>query len=322
MYSELSSNCFNVAISIARQREQSSLLSTLLDFITKHLPEHQCVLYDVAGKDPLELRQHEHANNIAIKDDSLLAQCYHSQNNISAALTNAQYSYAFPVHGIGYIKHIIALQGHELDEDEYRTLLQLLTLFNNQYLLLDNNNHDALTGLLNRRAFEERLSQLIQSHKNSGRENPNSYCFAIFDIDHFKRVNDTFGHLYGDEVLILFAGIMENVFRHEDMLFRYGGEEFAVVLSNVDLEMADSILNRFRDKVAAYDFPQVGQVTVSIGFTAITNLSNTTDMIAHADKALYYSKESGRNQVHAYETLLQQGKIIDKIRDSEKIEIF
>ena len=322
MYSELSTNCFNVAISIARQREQSSLLSTLLDFITKHLPEHQCALYDVVGKDPLELRQHEHAKNISIKDDSLLAQCYHSQNNISAALTDTQYGYAFPVHGVGYIKHIVELQGYELDEDEYRTLLQLLTLFNNQYLLLDNNNHDALTGLLNRRAFEERLSQLIQSHQNSGRENPNKYCFAIFDIDHFKRVNDTFGHLYGDEVLILFAGIMEKVFRHEDMLFRYGGEEFAVVLSNVDLEMADSILNRFREKISSHNFPQVGQVTVSIGYTAITCVPDTSDIIAHADKALYYSKENGRNQVNAYESLLEQAKITTTTHDSEDIELF
>lgn len=322
MYSELSTNCFNVAIAIARQREQTSLLSTLLDFIAEHLPLHQCVLYDVVSKDPLELRQHKQTDNISINHEALLAQCYRSQKDISAALTDTQCCYTFPIHGVGYIKHIIELQGRKLDEDEHRVLLQLLTLFNSQYLLLDKNNHDALTGLLNRKAFEERLSQLILSHQHSGRDNPNNYCFAIFDIDHFKRVNDTFGHLYGDEVLILFAGIMEKVFRHEDMLFRYGGEEFAVVLSRVDLEIADNILNRFRDKVAAYDFPQVGQVTVSIGFTAITNLSNTTDLIAHADKALYYSKESGRNQVNAYETLLQQGKITATVRGNEDVELF
>jgi diguanylate cyclase (GGDEF)-like protein len=322
MYNELSTSCFNVAITIARQREQASLVSTLQNFVANHLPLHQTRLYDVVGKDPVEIRQHEHDENISINDDAQLAQCYSSQGAISATLADNRQRYVFPVHGVGHIKHLVDIHGAKLDADEHQTLLKLLTLFNSQYLLLDKNDHDALTGLLNRRAFEERLAQLLLSHQHSARDVDHRYYFALLDIDHFKQVNDTHGHLYGDEVLILFAGIMEKVFRHEDMLFRYGGEEFAVVLNNVDHGTASKVLGRFRNKLAAYNFQRIGQVTVSIGFTAITPQTNTTDLIARADKALYYSKLSGRNQVNAYETLLQQGDISATTRDSEDTEPF
>ncbi|WP_126452338.1 GGDEF domain-containing protein [Sulfuriflexus mobilis] len=320
MYNNLSTNCFNVAIAIARQREQSALLLTLLDFLEEHLPLHQSALYDVIGKGPIKIRQHE--NEVDVIDDEWLVQCYRAQKGISAPLPDGEHRYIFPIHGIGHIKHLVDIRGRVLDELEHQSLIQLITLFNSQFLLLDKNDHDALTGLLNRRAFEERLTQLLMSHQHRDHDDEHSYCFALLDIDRFKRVNDDYGHLYGDEVLILFAGMMEKVFRHEDMLFRYGGEEFAVVLNNVNIATAASILDRFRDKVAKYDFPQVGQVTVSIGFTAITRLPNTTDLIAHADKALYYSKDNGRNQVNAYEILLAQGKIAMTAQDSNDIELF
>lgn len=321
MNNDLSTGCFNVAITIARQREQASLLQTFLDFLDEHLPQHESVIYNVVGKDPVIFRQHRHTENIA-DDDALLTQCYRSQQATSETLADEQRRYLFPVHGVGYIKHLIDIRGRELDKQEHQSLTQLLTLVNSQFLLLDKNDHDALTGLLNRKAFEERLSQLIGSYQHRKQDKRCGYCFALLDIDFFKRVNDTYGHLYGDEVLILFAGIMEKVFRHEDMMFRYGGEEFAVVLSNVDLEMAASILNRFREKVSEFDFPQVGQITVSIGYTAITHMPNTTEIIAHADKALYYAKENGRNQVNAYETLVEQGDIIITARESDDIELF
>lgn len=319
---ELSTSCFEVAISIARQREQADLLQTLLKFLQEHLPLHDSLLYDIVGKDPVVFRQHGNDERSTINDDALLEACYRSQDTVSDDLTSEKKRYLFPVHGIGYIKHLIDIQGNELDQQEYQSLIQLLTLVSSQFMLLDKNNHDALTGLLNRRAFEERLAQLITLHTHRNHDQHHGYCFALLDIDHFKRVNDTYGHLYGDEVLILFAGIMEKVFRHEDMMFRYGGEEFAVVLNNVDVAMANNILNRFRERVAEFDFPQVGSVTVSIGYTAISHMPNTTEIIAQADKALYYSKENGRNQVHAYEALVEQGEIIVTTRDSDDIELF
>lgn len=320
MYNELSTTCFNVAITIAQQREQSELLSTLQEFLKEHLPLHHSEIYDMIDREPVVLCRHGDSSNIS--DNALLKDCYQSQEMASEILAGEKRHYVFPLHGVGYIKHMIDIQGRKLDQHEHQSLLQLITLVNSQFLLLDKNDHDALTGLLNRRAFEDRLGQLITSYQHRNSADHQGYCFALLDIDHFKRVNDDYGHLYGDEVLILFSGIMEKVFRHEDMLFRYGGEEFAVVLNNVDMQMASNILTRFREKIAAHNFPQVGQVTVSIGFTAINKMPNTIELIAQADKALYYSKNNGRNQINAYETLVEQGTISITTPDSDDIQLF
>ena len=155
---------------------------------------------------------------------------------------------------------------------------------------------DALTGLYNRTTFFDSLEAV------DAESNPlsNPYSVAMIDIDHFKRVNDTFGHLYGDEVLIHFARLMERSFRYTDDLFRFGGEEFVVLLSTPEAAQTGGVLERFRQRVEAYEFPGVGRVTVSIGFvTSQTGILPTT-LIDCADRALYVAKESGRNRVVNY----------------------
>ena len=91
---------------------------------------------------------------------------------------------------------------------------------------------------------------------------------------------------------------MVQSFRYEDLLFRYGGEEFAVVLANADLEIATAALERFRRKVEAYALPQIGHKTVSIGFTAMGTVQGVEEVVMRADKALYHAKNNGRNQTH------------------------
>jgi diguanylate cyclase (GGDEF)-like protein len=141
------------------------------------------------------------------------------------------------------------------------------------------------------------------------------------DIDHFKQVNDEYGHLYGDEVLLLFSRLMTKSFRHYDLLFRYGGEEFVVVLNNTDLETALTILERFRITIENYNFPQIGRKTISIGVTEISDQTMLSNVIDRADKALYYAKKNGRNQVCCYEKLVGAGLISNKTA-TEDIELF
>ncbi|HNF78389.1 MAG TPA: GGDEF domain-containing protein, partial [Thauera aminoaromatica] len=119
---------------------------------------------------------------------------------------------------------------------------------------------------------------------------------AVLDIDHFKRVNDTFGHLLGDEVLLRFARIMEHSFRYNDRLFRFGGEEF-LVLMRTDETGAGLALERFRAAVEAYDFPCVGRLTVSIGYACAAGAPLAPDLVDIADQALYSAKREGRNRV-------------------------
>lgn len=200
----------------------------------------------------------------------------------------------------------------------------LISAYNHQVHLLRNKETDSLTGLLNRQSFDSRLTKLYENFamENRADDQPCSFTFALLDIDFFKNVNDKYGHVYGDEVLILFSNLMKKAFRDSDMLFRYGGEEFAILLHDVNLELADSILNRFRNTVAEFNFPMENKVTTSIGYTEFTNNIPLSSIIERADKALYYSKEHGRNKTSAFEQLLKENKVLDNKVHNDDIELF
>ena len=195
----------------------------------------------------------------------------------------------------------------------------LLRIYRSHLGILDQNQTDELTGLSNRKPFEDafrRLSQVADPPRGVRGE------LAIVDIDHFKRVNDCFGHVYGDEVLVLIAAILKRSFREGDRVFRFGGEEFAVLLAGVGPADAGRALERFRAEVAAYAFPQVGRATVSLGVTSIRANETGLEAFGRADEALYVAKRTGRNRCLRYETLLAAGAVAGARRDSDAIELF
>ena len=202
-----------------------------------------------------------------------------------------------------------------------------LHIYHNYLQLIDANSHDILTGLLNRKTFSDRMMAILAAQREPQRRTADGsgqrkqYCLAMLDIDHFKNVNDKFGHLFGDEVLLLFGRLMSETFREEDQLYRYGGEEFIAVLKGVDLPSGEFILERFRKKMEAFHFPQVGNISVSIGAVEINNQDLPTTVVEQADKALYYAKEHGRNQVCLYEALLAAGKL-SNIQAQGAVELF
>lgn len=173
----------------------------------------------------------------------------------------------------------------------------LFTIYANQVALLDAKERDALTSLLNRQTLAPTLDAVIGFYRARPRSASGSQSWlCMLDIDHFKSVNDRFGHLYGDEVLLHFARLMERCFRHTDFLFRFGGEEFVVILNSCDAGGAAIALERFRAEVEAYAFPS-GPLTVSVGYTVIDPTSPPNSLIEFADRALYRAKNGGRNQV-------------------------
>ncbi|MBS1190213.1 MAG: hypothetical protein H6R10_2005 [Rhodocyclaceae bacterium] len=201
---------------------------------------------------------------------------------------------------------------------EREALDRFLRFYCNYIKLLDYSELDTLTGLLNRKTFDEAFDKIIASsspsqdpdHQDDRRADDgmdNRHWLAVVDIDHFKRVNDTFGHLFGDEVLLRVASLMRCSFRSQDRLFRFGGEEFVVMLRVGSRANATRALERLRQMVESHEFPQVGQVTCSIGFTAVDPSLAPTDILGQADEALYYAKEHGRNQVCCYESLVESG---------------
>ena len=197
-------------------------------------------------------------------------------------------------------------------------------IYANYTALLNESERDKLTGLYNRRTFEQRLQRLLKRQRlqraraaaevAAGGERRTDgelgrVWLAILDIDHFKRINDNFGHVYGDEVILLLAQMMRSSFRQTDVLFRFGGEEFVVLLGSLDEATARAALQRFRERVASHVFPQVGHVTVSIGYANIGESDYPEIVLDRADKALYFAKQNGRNCLHGYEALAATGAL-------------
>lgn len=218
----------------------------------------------------------------------------------------------------------------------YQDVLEgLVKIYSNHLIIIHESERDKLTGLLNRRTFEKKLKRLLDAQRErkqehlSGRDGnerrgwePSAQAWlAMLDIDHFKRINDTYGHVYGDEVILMLSQKMKQVFRDNDLLFRFGGEEFLVVLEPVPREDAGIALERFRKVMAEHVFSQVGQVTVSIGFAGITENDFPQTILEFADKALYYAKEHGRNCCFNYETLVAGGHLT-AAQESGSVDLF
>jgi diguanylate cyclase (GGDEF)-like protein len=181
-------------------------------------------------------------------------------------------------------------------------------IFENFVSLLDASERDTLTGLLNRKSFDDAFykatrRELAEGVDEGGRRASalGGYWLAVVDVDHFKSVNDRYGHLIGDEVLLLMARILRSTFRHVDRLYRFGGEEFVVLMCANDAAAAAAAFERLRQNVERYAFPQVGRITVSIGYTQVREHDTPADAFERADRAVYLAKASGRNQVRSFE---------------------
>jgi len=196
---------------------------------------------------------------------------------------------------------------------------------------LDYGELDTLTGLLNRKTFEgcfeklrERLirpaPKVVQHLPENRSQIAQPSWLALIDIDHFKAVNDGFWHLFGDEVLLLVSRLMRRSFRSGDLLFRFGGEEFLVLLEQASEPGAEMALERLRTMVEGYTFPQV-RLTISVGYTRINPEDVATLCVERADAALYYAKSHGRNNVRSCEALIAAGEIKHKVGNGE-IELF
>jgi len=152
---------------------------------------------------------------------------------------------------------------------------------------------DELTRLPNRRALAQRFLQEMQR----ARRHHAGISFLMIDIDHFKQVNDTYGHLNGDAVLAELASILSTGLRESDICARYGGEEFALILPETTESGARVLAERIRSKVASATFPGGLKLTISVGVAATDEPALFTQLIDRADQALYAAKQGGRNQV-------------------------
>jgi len=225
---------------------------------------------------------------------------------------------------VGLIEIELEPDRDSLQPRDVRLISGVLRLLSNHLAVLDYGQRDTLTGLLNRKTFDQSFDKILERNRSLSRD-PDGAAqawFAIVDIDRFKSINDRYGHLFGDDVLLLMARLMRHTFRGSDQLFRFGGEEFVIVLETSLAENADAALERFRRRVADHTFPQVGEVTISIGYTRIGVSDPAVTCFDRADAALYYAKEHGRNQVRCYESLIAGGQLEKREDSTADVEFF
>ncbi len=249
----------------------------------------------------------------------------------------------FPLASDRQVVGVLEVQtAQALGPAEQRLVSSVLRLYGNVLGLLDYSERDTLTGLLNRKTFDESFMRLSGSltqppevpspqslaeldattppGSRRGRQGMSAWL-GVIDIDHFKRVNDEHGHLIGDEVLLLVARLMRNSFRFDDQLYRFGGEEFVVLMRCVSPSDAAVAFERLRTQVQGFNFPRAGRITVSAGFTQVRVSDTPSAAFERADQAVYVAKQQGRNQVHEHAALVAAGLLREDVRDSD-VELF
>jgi diguanylate cyclase (GGDEF)-like protein len=236
--------------------------------------------------------------------------------------------YVLPVQGPEVLGLIEIETAAELDGERLSVLAGMLRIYRSHLAALDYGDTDELTRLSNRRTFDDQFSRfaLAEARRNGAKRHSDIWGarahLGVADIDFFKQVNDRFGHPYGDEVLVLFAGLMRDTFRDTDKLFRFGGEEFVILMANCALDDALGAFERFRAAVEAHRFPQVGRVTVSIGVTSLRLHDTGSDAFGRADQALYLAKRRGRNRVMLFEGLEEAGALESHATAASEVELF
>jgi diguanylate cyclase (GGDEF)-like protein len=229
--------------------------------------------------------------------------------------------------------YLVISSTEDLHDKDTHMIDGMLQIYRNFCQLLQESQTDSLTGLANRKTFDECFSRVYELQPFDEDEpavaveqrKPHAqttFWIAMIDIDHFKSVNDRFGHLYGDEVLILLAQLLKNALRNDDLVFRFGGEEFVLMIRCESRDEAAGLLERLRSTVASQEIPQVGQVTISIGATEMVRNTFAGTLLDYADKALYYSKQNGRNRLTFFEDMERMGLATREAAPSENLDFF
>ncbi|HTN65958.1 MAG TPA: GGDEF domain-containing protein [Burkholderiaceae bacterium] len=154
-------------------------------------------------------------------------------------------------------------------------------------------NHDELTGLLNRRTFSQHLPTIVRRSAEKNLE----LSLMLIDFDHFKSINDRYGHSVGDQMLMQVATLFEMGLRLDDLLYRWGGDEFAVIMRDTDIDTAYRVAERLRQKVEKFNFGLDQAITISIGVASLRAGESHKELFRRADEAMLSGKQGGHNQV-------------------------
>ncbi len=330
-------------IEITQSRDRELIGSSLGRTILELLPCREVTLYHLQRrKEPVELMMEIHIDasgevvvpgngtgvfpTISAELSDAIIRCMNGGDTVEVSSDGGAGSHViYPLYlGRETLTGFCVLLRDARVEGERNLVCGMLKIYENFLSLLGESQSDRLTGLLNRQTFDDQIMKIIANPVNRPsaiqlrpgelpRRLPDdtfTHWLAIVDIDHFKPVNDIHGHIAGDDVLVRLATIMKSQFRASDLVFRYGGEEFIVVLRAQARKDTMAALERFRHAVESHDFPKIGRMTVSAGVTQISRYQAPAAFLDAADRALYYSKAHGRNQTSCYEELVESGNFV------------
>ena len=269
-------------------------------------------------------KKHYKWNNLSTNIDVTpdIQQVLLNRQALGVKINSQSTQFYFPIVLGEELHSILAIKSFDdiLKNDEL--INGFVRIYQNYQVILTENERDKLTGLLNRKTFENKLNRLIKPDDKAHSQSIHSSCWLVMiDIDHFKSVNDNFGHISGDEILLHLSQMMKDYFVGNNLLFRFGGEEFVIILEAMPKEVATATLEHFRKLIAAFSFPFVGNVTISMGFSQFNRHDFPPTILDQADKALYYAKQHGRNCLFNYENLIDDGKLVTP-EDNSSIELF
>lgn len=200
----------------------------------------------------------------------------------------------YDVEGLEMLGATVMQLNHELAEAQRQLLRANRELKRNEAAIRVLMHTDSLTGVGNRRQLDEALNSEVERVRRYG----DTLCLLMADLDHFKEVNERYGHSVGDEMLKKFATLLSDGCRQSDLVARLGGEEFALLLPDANLERALACAERIRQRLNSQALlPQVGRVTASFGVAMLAANEEGIDLLRRADQALYRSKKEGRNRV-------------------------
>lgn len=335
----------NSVIKITKNRDIDSLEYSLISTIQEFVGCDEITVYkdlQVPGELTIELslslkllgkREFEWGERTLVKNPATeLISCLQSACIITVQSTDGIERRWIPINLHDKPVGAIAIVSRGLKSSDQVLLNAFCRIFENYLTILHENERDKLTGLLNRQTFEVKLKQLIEKqvlkqnrtlYTDEHRKKHHGACswLAIMDIDHFKRVNDTFGHVCGDEVLLLLAQKMRQYFRATDLLFRFGGEEFVFVFEPTTFEAIKHKMEGFMELIRATHFPFVKSMTVSVGMSPISPYDFPITVLENADKALYYAKDNGRDKLCFYDELIAENLITTHHEESD-IDLF
>jgi len=336
-----------------REVLERSLLKTLSEFTPEAEYRFYRVLHSLSDKTALALIAYAKDNIIdslsnEIKESNLHESFFESINLaietkavqiINKSEVDEQIHIIYPAVNSSDESFAVLIQSCDKIDFEHQHLAHgLLKVYANYLELIDKARRDKLTQLLNRETLDSEVTRIlirnntaehnilklpVNSDVETRRTAKNSsFWLGILDIDFFKKINDSYGHLYGDEILILVARLLEKNIRDNDFAFRFGGEEFVIILLSDNRETAKDAFERIRMEINKHPYANVEGLSISAGVSQITNQMNPTEVIEEADKALYYAKENGRNQVQFYAKLVEDKLIhIDEVDTSEFSEV-